>query len=149
MSIQELEDRILLRELVDNVSILGDQKDFNAQLNLFAEDALSETFAEGALVLEVKGREEMAKAFSKFLKEYETVYHFNGQHVVTYNGDEASGTCYCFITLISSENGKKVKTYIGAVYHDEYIRQDGRWLIAKRIGNFEWQEKMLLTNRKI
>ncbi|MBB6126657.1 hypothetical protein HDF22_000762 [Mucilaginibacter lappiensis] len=35
MIIKELEDRILLRELIDNVSILGDKKDFNSQVQLF------------------------------------------------------------------------------------------------------------------
>jgi hypothetical protein len=47
LNINELEDRVSLRELIDTVSILGDKKDFNAQVQLFAEDALSETFAAG------------------------------------------------------------------------------------------------------
>jgi hypothetical protein len=36
MHIKELEDRISLRELVDNVSILGDRKDFKAQVPQFS-----------------------------------------------------------------------------------------------------------------
>jgi hypothetical protein len=141
MDIKELADRTLLKELVDRVVMLGDQKDFDNQLQLFTEDALSETFSGGKPVLTLKGRKAMAAAFSDFLKDFETIYHFNGQQVVTMDGDRAIGTCYCLITLIGNENGRKIKTSIGAIYQDDYIREDRRWLIAKRTGTFEWQEK--------
>ena len=141
MNIRELEDRIYLRELVDDVSILGDRKDFTAQVQLFSEDAISETFAGGTSILKLKGRKEMAEAFGNFLKDFKTVYHFNGQQVVTINGDSATGTCYCQITLIGNKGGKRVQTTIGAIYRDDYTRYNGRWLIAKRIGDFKWQEK--------
>jgi hypothetical protein len=141
MNSKESEDRILLKELVDTVSILGDRKDFNAQVQLFSEDALSETFAGGASILKLKGRKEMAEAFGNFLKDFETVYHFNGQQVVTINGENASGTCYCLVTFVGKENGKKIRTTIGAIYQDDYVREDSHWLIAKRIGTFDWQEK--------
>ncbi|MFD2285003.1 nuclear transport factor 2 family protein [Pedobacter petrophilus] len=87
----------------------------------------------------------MAKAFGNFLKAFETVYHFNGQQVVNLDGDNATGTCYCLVTLISTEDGKKMKTTIGAIYHDDYILENNRWLIARRIGDFDWQEKTELS----
>jgi hypothetical protein len=62
---------------------------------------------------------------------------------VTINGDHATGTSYCLVTLIGFENNKKVKTTIGVIYHDEFVRENNRWLIAKRTGDFEWQEKRL------
>jgi len=141
MNIKEVEDRISLRELIDNVSILGDRKDFNAQVQLFAENAVSTTIAGGKVILMLKGRKEMAAAFGDFLKDVETIYHFNGQQVVTIEGDQATGTCYCMVTLIGNEDGKHMKTTIGAIYQDDYARIDNRWLIVKRIGNFDWQEK--------
>ncbi len=141
MNLKELTDRTSLKELVDHISILGDRKEFNAQVQLFSEDALSETFAGGASILKLKGRKEMAEAFGNFLKDFDTVYHFNGQQVVTINGDHASGTCYCLIKLIGDEDGRKMKTTIGAVYQDSYVRADDRWLVAKRVGDFQWQEK--------
>jgi len=102
---------------------------------------VSETFAGGTTILKLKGRKEMAEAFGDFLKNFDTVYHFNGQQVVAINGDNATGTSYSLVTLISTENGKKMKTTIGAIYQDDFVREDNRWLIAKRIGNFDWQEK--------
>jgi len=141
MNITELDDRASLKELVDNISILGDKKDFNNQVQLFSENAVSETLARGTPILKLEGRKVMAEAFDKMLKDFETVYHFNGQQVVTINGDNATGTCYCLITLIGNEKGKKMKTTIGAIYEDDYVRMNNRWLVAKRIGNFDWQEK--------
>lgn len=49
----------------------------------------------------------METAFEVFLSEIDTVYHFNGQQVLTIDGDVAQGACYCFITLIGQEEGKK------------------------------------------
>ncbi len=141
MNTKELEDRIFLKELVDNVSILGDKKDFNSQVQLFSENAVSETLAGGTMILKLEGRKAMAEAFDKFLKDFETVYHFNGQQVVTIEGDNATGICYCLITLISKEKDGKIRTTIGASYKDDYVRIENSWLISKRIGNFEWQGK--------
>lgn len=141
MNLKELEDRIALKELVDTISILADRKDFKNQVQLFSENAVSETFAGGTSILKLKGRKEMVEAFTEFLKEYETVYHFNGQQTVNITGDKATGTSYCLITLIGTENGQKMKSRIGAIYQDSYACENNHWLITKRIGNFEWQEK--------
>jgi hypothetical protein len=136
MNFKELEDKIALKELVDRVSILGDRKDFHAQVQLFFENAVSDTIAGGKVVLKLKGRKEMAEAFENFLKDVETVYHLNGQQVVSIDEEKASGTCYCLITLIGVEEGKKMETTIGAIYQDDYVRENGTWLIARRIGTF-------------
>lgn len=138
---QELADKIAIRELVSNISIFGDRKDFQNQVKLFSENAISETINDGVIILKLEGRNAMVQAFDNFLKNYEIVYHFNGQQTITLNGDNATGTCYCLITLVGKENGKRTKTSIGAIYNDEYIRVNNQWLVEKRIGNFEWQEK--------
>jgi ketosteroid isomerase-like protein len=141
MNIKALEDSILIRELIDKVSILGDKRDVYNQVQLFSEDAISETYSRETLLLQLKGRKEMQVAFADFLQNFETVYHLNGQQTIILNGDNATGTSYCQVTLIGNENGKKIKTTIGAIYEDDFIQQNNRWLIAKRIGNFQWQEK--------
>lgn len=141
MNINKLEDKIALKELVDTISILGDKKDFKNQVLFFTENAISETISGGNTILKLEGRSSMAQAFENFLQDIETIYHFNGQQVVTISGDNATGKCYCLITLIGNENGKKIKTTIGAIYEDDYIRIDNRWFVSKRIGSFDWQEK--------
>lgn len=145
MTTKEIEDKISLKELVDTISFLGDKKDFKNQVLLFSEDAISETIADGVTIMKLEGRKNMEETFEKFLADVETVYHFNGQQVVTINGDTAIGTCYCLITLIGNENDKKVKTTMGAIYEDDYIRINNHWLVAKRIGTFDWQEKVVIN----
>ncbi|SHM64855.1 SnoaL-like domain-containing protein [Chitinophaga jiangningensis] len=141
MNTNELADKIAIKELVDRISMLADKKDFEQQVQLFTADAISETIADGKTILKITGRKEMAAAFNQFLQQVETVYHFNGQHVITLNGNYAQGKLYCFITLISKEAGNKITTTIGATYEDEYVHINHQWLVAKRTGHFEWQKK--------
>lgn len=139
--VAQIEDRIALKELVDTFSILADKKDMKAQTQLFTADGIVETFVNGARVANLKGRKAMEEAFGSFLKSFKTVYHFNGQQTLTINGDKASGISYCMVTLIGTENGKSIKTTIGVIYQDEYVRENSRWLIAKRTSTFDWQDK--------
>lgn len=140
-NMKDLEDRAALKAVVDNFSILADTKDVHAQVQLFTENATSETFVGGASVSKLTGRKQLEETFGRFLANFETVYHFNGQQAVTIIGDKALGTSYCLVTLIGTENGKKMKTTIGVIYKDEFVRENDHWLIAKRIANFDWQEK--------
>lgn len=141
---KELEDRIALKMLVDKVSFLADKKDFRSQVQLFSENAISETFVDGQSILKLKGRHVMEEAFGNYSKDLLLVNHFNGQQIIEIQGDQATGTTYCLITMIGSENGKKIKSKIGAIYEDSYVRTNNSWLIDKRIGNFEWQEKSVV-----
>ncbi|MCE7072173.1 nuclear transport factor 2 family protein [Dyadobacter sp. CY327] len=140
----ELKDRAALKELVDTFSNLADTKEVHAQVQLFTPNATSETFVNGASVSKLTGRDELEKAFGAFLANFETVYHFNGQQIFSLNGAKASGTSYCMVTLIANENGRKMKTTIGVIYQDEFVRENNHWLIAKRKANFNWQEKQPL-----
>ncbi len=79
MDLHELEDTFALKKLVDDISFLGDKKDYKNQVLLFSENAISETIADGKTILKLQGRKEMETTFEQFLKEVETVYHFNGQ----------------------------------------------------------------------
>ena len=145
MDNKELAGRAALKELIDWVAVLGDKREFKNQVQLFTENGVSETWAGGSLLLKLEGRKAMEEAFSKFLEGFDTVYHFNGQQVVSINGDTATGTAYCMVTLIGIEEGRKMITTIGARYEDEYLRVGNDWLIAKRVGTFDWQEKRELS----
>lgn len=139
--VREIEDRIALKELVDTFSILADKKDVHTQTQLFTANAVVETYRKDVLVTKLTGRKEMEETFGTFLKNFETVYHFNGQQTVTISGDRASGVSYCMVTLIAVEGGKRMKTSIGVYYQDEYVRENGRWLIAKRRSVFDWEDR--------
>lgn len=137
MTDESLKDRLNLKELVDKISFLSDQKDYENQVKLFTEDAITETSVNGNLVLNIKGRKAMQEAFSNFNKDFKSSFHFNGQQLLKIEGDHAKGICYCFITLIEVKAEKSVKTVIRAIYHDDYIFQNEQWLVSKRVGHLE------------
>lgn len=142
--IVELENLRALRELVDTFSILADKKEVWKQTELFTKNATVDSYANGELVSSLKGTKEIGEAFEAFLKNFETVYHMNAQHVVSINGNKAEGTLYCRVDLISSENGKKVNNASAVSYKDEYIFENGQWLIAKRTSTFVWNDRQEL-----
>ncbi len=142
----QIEDRIALKNLVDTFSILADIKDVKTQVLLFTENATVESFRDGKSGGALVGRKQIGEAFSNFLNLFDVVYHINGQQTLTLNGAKASGISYCLVTLIGNEGDKKMKTTMGVIYHDDYVRENGKWLIAKRQSNFTWTEKLPLTN---
>ncbi|MFT3681231.1 MAG: nuclear transport factor 2 family protein [Ferruginibacter sp.] len=143
--ITAIEDRIAIKNLVDTFSVLADVKDIDKQVLLFTENATVESVRDGQPSGNVlKGRRQIGDAFRNFLNLFEVVYHINGQQTIALAGNSASGISYCQVTLIGNENGKKMKTTFGIYYHDEYVKQNGRWLISKRRSNFTWTDKRAL-----
>lgn len=144
MKINEIEDRIAIKNVVDTFSILADVKDIKTQVLLFTENATVESRINGQPGMALSGRKQIGDAFAAFLGNFETVYHINGQQSVTLKGDKATGISYCLVTLIGTENGKKMKTTMGVNYNDEFVKENGHWLISKRTSNFVWQEKVAI-----
>jgi hypothetical protein len=140
----QIEDKIALRELIDLYAIYGDKRQMTEQASLFSDTAIVELYFEGVLTSTLKGHLEIEETFTSFLKAFESAYHFNGQQVVTINNAKATGIAYCTVTLISIENGKKIKTAIGIHYEDSYIKEDTGWLIDNRKSFFDWQDKQEL-----
>ena len=116
---------------MDTFSNLADVKDTKSQMDLFTQDAevISKTANQ---TFHTKGKKEIEKSFADYLALFDIVYHLNGQQTVDINGDQATGTSYCFVTLIGK--GKMNKS--GVRYNDTYVKQNGKWLIKKRESNF-------------
>lgn len=145
--VADIEDRMALKELVDKFSILSDQKDVQSQALLFTEDAVVSTYFGDKLTLSLNGRKQIGEVFGNFLNTQEIVYHINGQQTVKINGDKATGISYCQVTLVAIENGKRTMTMQGVYYDDEYVRMDGKWLIAKRTSHFVWRDCKVVDNK--
>lgn len=140
--IREIEDRIAIKNVVDTFSVLADQKDIKTQVLLFTENATVASNVNGQPGMTLTGRKQIGDAFTAYLNLFETVYHINGQQTVTLNGDKATGISYCTVTLIGTQDGKKMKNTMGVYYNDEFVKENGHWLIAKRTSNFTWQESV-------
>lgn len=139
--VQLLEDRAALKALVDTFSILADRKDVPRQVLLFTEDATVESRTGGRPRAALRGRQQIGDAFARFLANFATVYHMNGQQAVTVTGDRATGTSYSLVVLVGQGSGRTVRQTMGVVYDDEYVRREGRWLIAKRTSHFTWTDR--------
>jgi hypothetical protein len=67
--------------------------------------------------------------------------HDSEEIVVNIEGDHATGTAYCQVVLIgNNEEGKRMMNTNGVWYEDEYIKLDGKWLIANRTSHFTWAD---------
>ena len=143
--INEIEDRMAIKNVVDAFSILADQKDIQKQMLLFTENATVTSIVQGQPAMTLTGHKQIGDAFSAYLNLFETVYHINGQQTITLNADKASAVSYCLVTLIGIENGKKIKNTMGVYYTDDFVKQNNHWLITKRVSNFTWQDKQRVS----
>lgn len=137
MNIQQLIDRQALKDLVDTFSNLADEKRVAEQMPLFTEDAQVTTYIGGELFADMKGRAEIEKVFTDFLAGFHTVYHLNGQHTVAFIDEyHAKAINYCAVKLVGEANGKQILHSHSVRYQDEYRKENGSWLISKRIAHF-------------
>ena len=130
-----------IKDLVDTFSNLADTKEIDEQVQLFTEDAEVVSYQGEKQTSHLKGRKELAERFKAFLDQFITVYHINGQQTVKIDGNNATGIAYAQVVLVSEQNGKKAMRIQGVRYNDEYVRQNGRWLISKRTSHFEWTKE--------
>lgn len=135
--IQAIEDKMAIKEVVDIFSNLADTKEIDKQVLLFTEDGVVKSYINGQLSSEVKGRTELNKAFSGFLANFHTVYHQNGQQTIDeLTATTAKTTSYCRVILVGERDGKQQKTTMYTIYKDDFVKQNGKWLIQNRISNF-------------
>lgn len=70
-----------------------------------------------------------------------TVYHQNGQQTIDeLTENRAKTTSYCRVILVGEQEGKQTKTTLYTIYNDDFVKQNGQWLIRHRKSNFMWRE---------
>jgi ketosteroid isomerase-like protein len=138
--LRAIEDRIVIKAVVDEFSNLADTKELDKQVMLFTEDGIVETISKGQPPIVLKGREQMKQAFSGFLSNFHTVYHQNGQQTIQVDDEKAEAVSYCRVILIGKQAEKETKTTLYVIYKDSFVKIDGKWLIKHRISNFIYRE---------
>jgi len=136
MSIEILQAKLELRELVDAYSNLGDEKRISEQMLLLTPDHRYMVYMGGQLVSDVSGRKQLEEEFTghaSFVKRY---FSINAQHIVKVEGDTATGIAYSQLKMVREEDGREVITDYSVKYDDTYVRENGTWLIKKRIAHF-------------
>ncbi|MCM5664006.1 nuclear transport factor 2 family protein [Galbibacter mesophilus] len=138
--IATIEDKMAIKNVVDVFSNLADTKEIDKQVLLFTEDGEVESITNGQSNL-LKGRQQLKETFSSFLSNFHTVYHQNGQQTIDeLTENTAKATSYCQVILIGEQDGKQMKTTLYTIYKDEFVKENGEWLIKHRTSNFVHRE---------
>jgi uncharacterized protein (TIGR02246 family) len=121
--IQNIEDKDAIRELTAKYCYAVVAQDSNALINMFTEDGVFDMSPE----MHFEGRDQLAKLYTDKIDEV-APKPFIQSHVITVNGDSATGNCAVEIRLI--DDGTAV-TACGH-YNDTYRKVDGEWKFARR-----------------
>jgi hypothetical protein len=138
--IAAIEDKMAIKYVVDEFSNLADTKEIDKQVLLFTADGIVTSISNGQPGAPLKGREQLKPAFSRFLSNFHTVYHQNGQQTINLRGNKAEATSYCRVILVGKQNEKEMKTTLYTIYKDHFVKEKGKWLIKERTSNFVHRE---------
>jgi len=136
MTLEILRTKEELRNLIDAYAYLGDDKKIAAQMDLFTKDATYKVYMGDFLAANVDGTTNLEKEFNVHVAQVKTYFTLNGQHTVKIDGDTATGISFSQIKMIRENEGKDILTDYSVKYEDQYVLQDGKWLIKARIGYF-------------
>ena len=140
--LQQLEDRLAIRELIDQYAYCADTCDAQGQMAIFTEDTNFEVYMDEKLPAPtqvVGGRKNLFPVFDD-LNQYLSTMHFNGQSIIKLNGDRATATTYCRAHHLKVQDGVQKLMIAGIRYYDIMVKQDGVWLFAERKLKVCWIE---------
>jgi hypothetical protein len=132
--LQELEDRIAIRELIDQYAYCADTRDAGGQMAIFTEDTNFEVYMDEKALTPtqvVTGRKNLRPVFDD-LNQYLSTMHFNGQSTVKLDGDKATGITYCRAYHLKMPDGVQKLMIAGIRYYDTIVKRDGVWLFSER-----------------
>jgi len=143
----ELTDRVALRELVEAYAHNVDRLDPEAVAALFCENGVLKIYegdpehVEPARVRSGPG--EIAAALAG-LSRYAVTTHFLGQQSVQLAGDTATGETYCMAHHITDADGERRDKVLSIRYLDRFRRVSSRWRIEERVLVVDWTDERAL-----
>ena len=140
--LQQLEDRIAIRELIDKYTYCADTRDAQGQMALFTEDTNFEVYMDEKVSTPtqvVSNRKGLFPVFDN-LNTYLSTMHFNGQSTVKVEGDRATSVTYCRAYHLNVQTGEQSFMIAGIRYYDIMVMQGGAWLFAERKLKVCWIE---------
>ena len=126
-----------MNELVQKYSMYMDAGEFDRMAEIFAEDAVFDLKPDpGMFPLPVRGRtaicETLAKRFGA-LSEVVQRRHITSVFVVDeQTQDTASARSFMTVTSAAKKSGM-VTLHASGIYHDRFVRREGRWQILERV----------------
>jgi hypothetical protein len=145
-SIEVLNAKEEIRNLIDDYAYLGDEKKISEQMQLLTTDVTYNVYMNGILVSSLSGRENIEKEFKLHASQVKTYFTLNGQHMIEIQGNNATGNSFSQIKMIRENEGKNILSDYSVKYADKYVFKDGKWLIKERIGYFIIVEARQVNN---
>lgn len=136
MTLEILKNKQDLRDLVNDYAYLSDEWKISEVMDLFTPDVIYKVYMNGALVADFSGRESMERDFNLHSSQVKTYFTLNGQHTTKIDGDTATGISFSQIKMIREADGKDILTDYSVKYEDQYVFQNGKWLIKERFAHF-------------
>ncbi len=122
--IRRLEDRQELADLIARYGPAVDDRDASAIAALFAEDSVFDTVA-GVM----RGRDQVVAYYLERLAQFGASFHYPHSQTVEFESeDRARGLVTAHAEMASGSEA----FWVALRYHDEYVREGGRWCFAVR-----------------
>ena len=121
-----IEDRLMIRELVESYNDAVMRFDADAWGANWTEDAVWNLPGAG----DMTPKKTIVAAWQQAMSAFSFVGFFASAGPITVAGETATGTWYQQEFLHQKDGVKRTVT---GKYTDSYVKQNGRWLFAKRI----------------
>jgi ketosteroid isomerase-like protein len=142
LSLQQVADRLAIRELVDAYAYCADRRDAAGQMALFTEDTGFLVYMDSrnpSPTQQIRGRAALAPVFDE-LNTYEATLHFNGQSTTVLDGDRASGVTYCLAHHVKVDGSVRSLMIAAIRYLDTFVKHDDTWFFSQRKLMVDWTE---------
>jgi ketosteroid isomerase-like protein len=143
LSIQEMADRVAIRELIEAYAHCADRRDAEGQMSLFTPDTHFVVFMDAKdphPTQELNSRAALAPVFAE-LNKYAATTHFVGQTTIsTLTGDRATGETYCLAHHVTVDGGNHSLMVASLRYLDTFAKKGGRWFFEERLLYVDWIE---------
>jgi hypothetical protein len=85
------------------------------------------------------GHAEHVQGFG-ILAQYSATMHFNGQSMITLDGDRATGWTYCLAHHLQDAGDGRTLLVHAIRYEDTFVKRDGDWRFAERRLLIDWSD---------
>ncbi len=128
--LQALLDRAAIQDVLLRYARGVDRKDLRLVATCFTSDAAYDgTLGKGRIA-------DALTALVGAIERYDGSMHFIGNHAIEIAGDAATSEAYCLAHHVLKGGGRLV---VAVRYLDDLVRREGRWQIAARTAQVEWQ----------
>ena len=133
-AIQELMDRIAIRDVMIRYARGLDRRDFDLVASCFTDDAYAQ-YSDNKNT----GLENIVSRLRRSVSRFQSSTHFMGDQSIEIIGDTAEVETYAIDYLLYTVDGTLYQSMGGLRYQDTMVRGDGLWKISHRVMHTDWR----------